>query len=86
LIRILITFVGIYVAYRVFSWAIRSLGSKPAGEKLDRGLRSQDINEMVKDPVCGKYVLAWEARRTKLNGKNYYFCSDECQKRFLEKN
>ena len=85
LIKILITIIWIYVGYRILSWAIKALGSRSAGEKLDRGVRTHDINEMAKDPVCGKYVLAWEARRTTIKGKHYYFCSDECQKRFLDR-
>ena len=85
MIRILITIISIYVGYRVLNWAIKALGSKSADAKIDRSPRTNDMNEMAKDPVCGKYVLAWKARRTTIKGKNYYFCSDECQKRFLDK-
>ncbi|MFH0957084.1 MAG: YHS domain-containing protein [Pseudomonadota bacterium] len=85
MIRIVTIIILIYVGYRILNWALRSLASGPADARIDRGQRKHDINEMVKDPVCGKYVLAWEARRARLNGKDYYFCSDECQKRFLAK-
>ncbi|MCX5874667.1 MAG: YHS domain-containing protein [Deltaproteobacteria bacterium] len=81
--RLLITVIGIYLLYRVLRWAMTALGSGAAGPTIDRGSGSTSINEMVKDPVCGTYVLARDSIHVRTRGQTYYFCSDECRKRFL---
>jgi YHS domain-containing protein len=38
-----------------------------------------------KDPVCGMWVTKNEARASMLyNGKNYYFCSENCATKFKD--
>jgi len=39
---------------------------------------------MVKDEVCETYIPEEEAIKEKINGKIYYFCSQECRRRFLK--
>jgi Cu(I)/Ag(I) efflux system membrane fusion protein len=36
----------------------------------------------AKDPVCGMTVERATARKTEYHGKTYYFCSEECKRRF----
>ncbi|HSW38240.1 MAG TPA: transcriptional regulator [Acidobacteriota bacterium] len=38
---------------------------------------------MVKDPVCGMYMDSRLAIRHAGKGKEIYFCSEECRKKFL---
>lgn len=41
---------------------------------------------MVQDPVCGMNVDENNAKfQTQVAGKQYFFCSEECKKEFLEK-
>jgi YHS domain-containing protein len=39
---------------------------------------------MVKDETCNTYLPREEAILEKVEGKEYYFCSQECRKKFLE--
>ena len=41
-------------------------------------------NIMVKDEICNTYLPKDEAIVLKLDGKEYFFCSKECQQKFLE--
>jgi len=38
---------------------------------------------MVKDEVCNTYLPQEDALQEKLNGKDYFFCSEACRKKFL---
>jgi len=42
------------------------------------------ITEMVKDEVCGVYLPKDEALKVEIEGKVYYFCSQECRDAFLK--
>jgi YHS domain-containing protein len=42
------------------------------------------ITEMVKDEVCGVYLPKEEALKVEIEGKVYYFCSQECKDAFLK--
>jgi len=46
--------------------------------------RRQPSGVMVKDETCNTYLPREEAILEKADGKEYYFCSQECRKRFLE--
>jgi len=55
------------------------------------GRRSQSPNPkprlsgmMVKDEACNTYVPKEEAIRELIDGQEYFFCSKECKKKFLE--
>ena len=43
------------------------------------------INSMVLDPNCSTYIPKTGAIRKRLEGKDCYFCSKECQKAYQEK-
>lgn len=38
---------------------------------------------MVRDPVCGMYMDPRLAVRMEVKTGSVYFCSDECQRKFL---
>jgi YHS domain-containing protein len=39
---------------------------------------------MVKDEFCNTYIPLEDAIRDRINGQDYFFCSQECRKKFLE--
>lgn len=41
------------------------------------------ITEMIRDEVCGVYLPKYEALKVEIEGKVYYFCSEECKDAFL---
>lgn len=46
--------------------------------------RPQPSGIMVKDETCNTYLPREEAILEKAEGKDYYFCSQECRQKFLE--
>ena len=42
------------------------------------------MNYIIKDPVCGMDVSEFSEFHTMFDGKEYFFCSDKCQQKFLE--
>ena len=40
-------------------------------------------NHMVKDPVCGMYMDSRLAVRLGNERKEFYFCSEDCKKKYL---
>ena len=40
--------------------------------------------ELVEDPSCKIYVPKSSALKKKIRGRQYYFCSRECLKKFLK--
>jgi YHS domain-containing protein len=47
---------------------------------VPRPRRTSD--ELVKDPVCGTYIVRSRAISRAVSGNAQYFCSAECAKRF----
>jgi len=39
---------------------------------------------LVQDPCCQVYIPAGTAVRKRIAGRDYYFCSKECVRKFLE--
>jgi YHS domain-containing protein len=42
------------------------------------------MGHMVKDPVCGTYVVEGRALTAARNGQTAWFCSPECQHAWLQ--
>ncbi len=40
--------------------------------------------ELVQDPYCQTYVPKRTAVKKRIKGKDYYFCTKECLRKFLE--
>ncbi len=48
--------------------------------------QSREENVAVRDPVCGMPIEKEKAKfKTEVRGRLYYFCSEYCQRRFLER-
>ncbi|MGC8602412.1 MAG: YHS domain-containing protein [Desulfomonilaceae bacterium] len=85
MLRLLVSVIWIYLVYRTLRWAFIALGVAPDRNSLGPDPDSPTVNQMVKDPVCGTYVLARDAKHVRIKGKTYYFCSDDCLNRFVSK-
>jgi YHS domain-containing protein len=75
-VRILIIVLLAFFLYRVVRRALESIS--PPRKEPD-GV----IDEMVQDPQCKTYVPKRDARRKVINGAEHYFCSRECEEKFL---
>ena len=78
LIRILFFALLVYIFVQVvrFFQAIKARTRPPRTSKLTSGI-------MVKDEICNTYLPKEDAIKEIHQGKEYYFCSRECQKSFL---
>jgi len=50
-------------------------------KKLNRELEPE---ELVQDPYCQTYIPKRTAVRKRVEGRDYYFCSKECLRKFLD--
>jgi uncharacterized protein len=69
-------------------WLVRFLlalftgsAKRSGGKNVPKGA----ANYMVKDPVCGMYMDSRLAIRLQKSNETFYFCSEECKKKFLDK-
>jgi len=75
--------VYIFFAYLIFG-IIRFLSRADRPKKHIRPPR-QISGTMVKDEVCNTYLPKEEAIRETSNGREVYFCSKDCRRKFFEK-
>ncbi len=80
-VRFIVLAVLFYLLYRLlFGRKKDNLPPKPAPDQVESP--AQDV--LVQDPVCKTYVPKSQALHETKDGKTYYFCSEECRKRFLD--
>jgi len=82
-IRVIILTILIYTLFRLLIGAGRrnSTGKTfPPGEGKDQ---AQDV--LMEDPVCHTLIPARNAVTMKIEGKNLYFCSQNCRDRYTTK-
>ncbi len=68
-----------YVAFQVIRKVGQSLGRGDRPGKVS-GSREPDL--LVQDPVCKTFIPRKEALKLEKDGKDYFFCSEGCLKRF----
>jgi len=68
----------IYAVIRFFSRTGQKTGPRPAPKS------GREAGLMVKDEVCNTYLPREDAVREVQGGKELFFCSQECRKKFLE--
>ena len=68
------------LAYLLFQ---RLLGRGGSGESPDQA--DERLDRLVQDPVCGVYVDSREAVRHKVPDGELFFCSKDCEQKFLDK-
>jgi YHS domain-containing protein len=79
--RLLILMGLLYLCYKFLkSWVLKGTSPrKPAFEKK----RGEIDDVMVKDPYCEIYFAKKDGVHLNINGKDIYFCSEECKDKFL---
>jgi YHS domain-containing protein len=68
-------------AYRFIQGIIEGAGI--GGGRVSGRRHSQVTGRMVKDPVCGTYVVEGRALTAVRGGQTAWFCSTECQRLWL---
>jgi YHS domain-containing protein len=76
-----IVFIGIvlYIIFLLvrFFQSIGKAASRAGTTRRERGT-------MVKDEICNMYLPREEAVLEVVDGKEHFFCSDDCRRKFLE--
>lgn len=75
LLRLLVVFLLLRLAWQV----VRRLA---AGTRAGDG-RFERRGALVRDPVCGTFVVPSSALSARRGGAVHYFCSDRCRQAFL---
>lgn len=73
-------FLGLLILlyYLIKGWISPSKARHMDPGRGDRELES----EMVKDPYCQTYIPKNSALCARIDGREYYFCSSQCVKKF----
>jgi len=82
MLKFLILVVVGYVFYRALkSMMIGSGGASSTGKQPG----PTDVDDvLVQDPVCKTYVAQHNSIHIRRNGREIYFCSEECRDRYIE--
>ena len=80
LFRILLYGLLFYLIYRVVRF-FTALG-RSSGNPIPQGRKT--AGTMVKDEVCNTYLPKQDAIRLVHEGREHYFCSEDCKRKFLE--
>jgi YHS domain-containing protein len=83
MLRFLAAIVIFYLLFRIARWLFAS-SAKPA-EPLTNRDRPAITEDLVEDPFCHAFLLASQAFRASIDGKEECFCSEKCLKAFVEK-
>lgn len=76
LLRLLLVLLLLRLVWQIVRGFVSSVG---IGSRVERG------GTLVRDPVCGTFVLPSRALRTRRRGTVHYFCSDACRRAFAER-
>ncbi len=81
MIRLLLLCLLAYLFFRIVKGVLSLLGGGGQGPKRGRD-EEKVIDEMVQDPSCQTYIPRREAIRKVVQGREYFFCSKECARKF----
>jgi YHS domain-containing protein len=85
MIRGLLFFLVIFAIYSAVKTVVRSAFKAYHEDEQRRGGRIMG-DEMVFDPECHTYVVKNRAVSRRIRGTLTHFCSDECARRYEDKN
>jgi uncharacterized protein len=77
--RLIFFFVVTLILYFVLRFLIKNPSRR---KKVGRG---NEPEELVQDPYCQTYIPKGSAVKKRISGKDYYFCSQECLKKYFGK-
>lgn len=75
--RLFIFILLAYILYRIVK-ALFIPGKKTEIRRDSGGV----VDEMVQDPFCKTYIPRREALRRRVGGREHFFCSEECARKF----
>jgi len=79
MVRLIFFILLAYFAYRILK-GLLGMGSRVFQQNSNGNV----VSEMVQDPLCKTYIPRNEACRILLQGKEFFFCSEECAEKFKQ--
>lgn len=79
MIKFILVLAFFYIAYKLFA---RSNKPEIDSQKSDT---SNNPVELIKDPICETFVEKNTNYKVKYYDNIYYFCSEDCRQKFIEK-
>ncbi|MBN2569457.1 MAG: YHS domain-containing protein [Deltaproteobacteria bacterium] len=80
IIRLIFTVLIIYFVFRLVKGLLLPSGKRQ--ENFPRKQASIPGEDLVKDPYCGTYIPVSNAKKVTIDGKELYFCSNECIEKY----
>lgn len=91
-----ILFEALFLILVIFLFAVSFKLRFQSGRRRNSGRNQREANasagrktetvELVKDEVCGRFVLKEVSQEWMKDGIRHYFCCEECRKRYMEAN
>ena len=82
LLLFLLLLVVARAVWRLLSGVVQGASSGQSGR---RGPASPPAVKMVRDPVCGTYVVPGRALELARGRETLYFCSEKCRDQYFQK-
>lgn len=79
MLRLIILAAVFYLLYRIVK------GMFVQKKREVKGSGGEIFDELVQDPECKLYIPSKSSVKRVIHGRNYFFCSEECAKRFQER-
>lgn len=83
-LRVILLFVMALLALRAVARFMGGLSDAARGE-APRARTADTPVKMVKDPVCGTFVVPGKALSASANGATVWFCSEQCRDTFARR-
>lgn len=80
-LRLILLLILIRLAWRFIAHVIDGIAGAARSPEVDRG--AQGPVPLVKDPVCGTYVVRDKAITASASGHTVCFCSEHCRQQWL---
>jgi YHS domain-containing protein len=84
-LRYLLILVLFFIVARTFWRVVDGLVEGATGRReIPRQKRGQSPTKLVRDPVCGTYVVPNATLSLTSGGGTHYFCSEGCRNKYRE--
>jgi uncharacterized protein len=81
IVKLLVILVLLYVGYRIVRMLRRAKTMNVKGSRVDDAPSKGE--DLVQDPFCRTYVPKSQAYLKEIDGRQQYFCSQECCEKYL---
>jgi len=75
--------IGLVVGYLIYRLVKKTMLAYKQGQSASpQEPEGRETEVLVQDPICGTFIPRQDALKAQKDGKDYFFCSEGCLKRF----